>query len=217
MPNNKTTSSPKRKSYLADLIGRMKAKATSENLEELKEVVDGMGVQRKEVAAKNEEVVAMAVAEALAAAGVEVTEELLQTILDGVMAGLEESAEVAEEVPAEERQGEDHEEEDEEEEKAFSEKRVNDLLDTIHATNEDMGEMAKSQVELVEVVKALVPVVAEMQEEQSALKALLKQAPRRASEDDGTVIEDEKAEKEAKKSLNGSGEKVWLGAKLKDD
>lgn len=178
------------------LVGKKKAEEVEKDLEEAKEQLDKLGVERKDEAAKNEETVAAAVAEALAAAGVKVDDELLQTILAAVIEGLEESAVAEEEMAGDLPDDEDEDEEEKE--------QVADLLKAFDEMTKDMGEMARQEVELIEVVKAIVPAIADIKTRQEALEKLLKQTPRQASKAQESTFEHKEIKKIVEEALRGT-------------
>lgn len=224
--------SKKRMQSLAKLLGTKKAEDVRGDLQKQKHLLDLVGVERKAVGVKQEDVlviadaVATAILDKLDAAGVleaaagsedasEISkpEDVTEIVAEAAMEAVE--AVENDEVEEEER-AEDEEEEDEEDvsEKALS--AVNKQLgDALASALKDMGDVAEGQVEIVEVVKELAPFIKGLNDRLSAIEKTVKSRPRQASQADETVFENEEVEKRSKESLNGTT--TFLGISVKDD
>ncbi len=214
----------KRDHFLEKIVGKDKAKQLRASLRGKQSLLDMAGVQRKDLASKEgdvlvvADVVATKILGALEEAGVvqaavssdeatEVSEleDVENIVAQAAMDAVDDiDSGEAEEPEAEERAADDDDEADEEEEdeEEVIKGVVKELGGALAQSLEDIGDIAEGQIEIVGAVKAMAGTFDDTNKRLDALEKKVSSRPRQASKDKDTAFDDEEIEAEAKKSLN---------------
>ena len=170
--------SDKRKGWLDSILPKNQkeeAEVIMDELPELKNILDQLGVQRKELG--GEELAQALVADILAAVDNDLTKltpENLAGLIAASLANMAEREAASDDTPP---PVEDETKED---------VSAKEYGETIQKMLKDQGDIALMQGELLQAFKQVVPLVAQNKQDLDALQAIVRQRPKQASKDRAT-------------------------------